>query len=161
MILKRLIIFTFLATAAITACHTNVTKAGRTPGQMDPQTRKNTSGPVALSFSKPSYGKSDTIRSTIFNKTDSGMIIALRCGSYLEMSYQKSVNGHWSENMELPYMMLKCPTRTKTIMPHEKYEFSVPSALFNATGSFRLLISFTVGTESTNQTITSVPFEIR
>ena len=114
-----------------------------------------------MSFSKSSYGKSDTINASIFNKTDSDIVIALRCGFYLEMSYQKSVNGRWSENKELSYMMLKCPTHSHTINPHETYEWSLPSALFNAKGSFRLLVSFSVAMDNTDHTTTSVPFEIR
>ena len=161
MSLKRLIFLIFLMSLAITACHTIVTKKGRTSGQISPQNTEKTSGPLALSFSKSSYAESDTINLSIFNKTDSDIVIALRCGFYLEMSYQKSVNGRWSENKELSYMILKCPTHMYTIKPHEKYACSVPSSLFNSTGSFRLLVSFIVSTENTNQTITSVPFEIR
>jgi hypothetical protein len=58
-------------------------------------------------------------------------------------------------------MMLRCPTRMHTIMPHEKFEFSLPASSFSSTGSFRLVIPFNVGTENTSQTLTSVPFEIR
>ena len=151
----------FLLSIVFAACHTNVTKAGKPSGQINPQNKENTSGPLALSFSKSSYAESDTINLSLLNKTDSDIAIALRCGHYLEMAYQKSVNGAWSENKELPYMMLKCPTRMYTIKPHEKYDCSLLSSLFNSTGSFRLLVSFTVSTENTNQTITSVPFEIR
>lgn len=145
----------------ITSFQTNVTRTGRPSGQINQKNKENTSRPLVLSFSKSSYGKSDTINASIFNKTDSDIVIALRCGFYLEMSYQKSVNGRWSENKELSYMMLKCPTHIYTIKPHEKYEFSVPSALFKSTGSFRLLVSFTFAAENNNQTITSVPFKIR
>ena len=139
----------------------NVTKMGRTSGQISPQNTEKTSSPLELSFSKSSYAESDNINLSILNKTDSGIVIALRCGFYLEMSYQKAENGNWSENKELWYMELKCPTHLYTIKPHKKYDFSVPSAIFNSTGSFRLLVSFKVSTENTNQTITSVPFEIR
>ena len=145
----------------ITAYQTNVTKTGRLEGQVNKQNKGNTFTPLVLSFSKSSYGKSDTIKASIFNKTDSDIVIALRCGFYLEMSYQKSVNGSWSENKELSYMMLKCPTHMYTIKPHEKYEFSIPGALFKSSGSFRLLVSFTVATAKTNQSISSVPFKIR
>jgi hypothetical protein len=161
MILRRLFFLLFLSSVALAACHTNVTRTGGTPGQINPQTRETNSTPLTLAFSQSSYGTSDTIHSSIYNKTDSDIVIALRCGYYLEMSYQKSVNGRWSENMQLPYMMLKCPTRMHTIKPHEKYECTIPAALFNSTGSFRLLVSCAVATENTNQTITSVPFEIR
>jgi len=161
MILKRVIVLIFLMSLVITACYTNVTKTGRTSGQISSQNMENTSSSLALSFSKSSYSESDTINLSILNKTDSDIVIALRCGFYLELSYQKSVNEHWSENKELSYMMLKCPTHMYTIKPHEKYVFSLPSAKFNSKGKFRLLVPFTVSTENTNQTITSVPFEIR
>ncbi len=158
---KRLFFLLFLVGLASTACHTNVTKTGRTSGQINLQNKENTSSSLALSFSKSSYAETDTIHLSILNKTDSDIVIALRCGFYLEMSYQKSENGHWSENKELGYMTLGCPTRMYTIKPHEKYNYSMPSAMFNSTGSFRILVSFTVSTQNTNQTITSVPFEIR
>ncbi len=161
MIYKRLIFLILLMSLVITSFQTNVTRTGRPSGQINQKNKENTSRPLVLSFSKSSYGKSDTINASIFNKTDSDIVIALRCGFYLEMSYQKSVNGRWSENKELSYMMLKCPTHIYTIKPHEKYEFSVPSALFKSTGSFRLLVSFTFAAENNNQTITSVPFKIR
>ena len=161
MILKRLIYLIFLISLVITGCHANVTKTNRTPGQISPQDTEKTSSPLAVSFSKASYTQSDTIKLSILNKTDSDIVIARRCGFYLEMSYQKAENGNWSENKELWYMELMCPTQLYTIKPHEKYHFSVPSAMFNSKGSFRLIVSFTVSKENTNQTITSVPFEIR
>ena len=160
--LKRLIVFLiFLISLVITACHANVTKTDRTSGQISQQNTEKTSSFLELSFSKSSYTESDTIKLSILNKTDSDIVIARRCGFYLEMSYQKAENGNWSENKELWYKELMCPTQLYTIKPHEKYNFSLPSAIFNSTGSFRLLISFKVSSENTNQTITSVPFEIR
>ncbi|GEM_PF-5180024 len=161
MILKKLIGFIFLVGMITTACHTNVTKAGSIPGKNSLQKTENTSGPLTLSFSKSSYAESDTIKLSLVNKSGSDVTIALRCGHYLEMSYQVQVNGHWSENKELSYMMLKCPTHSHTINPHETYEWSLPSALFNAKGSFRLLVSFSVAMDNTDHTTTSVPFEIR
>jgi len=161
MIFKRVLGLIFLVGLITTACHTNVTKAGKPSGQVSAQKTQNTSGPLALTFSKPSYAGSDTIKISLFNKSDSDIAIALRCGHYLEMSYQKSENGHWSQNKELSYMMLKCPTHSHTIKPHEKYECSIPSALFKSMGSFRLLVSFNVASDNTDQTTTSVPFEIR
>ena len=161
MILKRLVFAIFLMSLAITACHTNVTKAGKGPEKIVLQNSESTPGPVDLTFSKSSYGRSDTIKASILNKTDSEIVIGLRCGFYVEMSYQESVKGHWSENKELPYMRMKCLTRTYTIKPHDKYDFSLPSSLFNSTGSFRLLVSYSVATENASVTITSIPFEIR
>jgi hypothetical protein len=161
MILIRSVVLIFLIGIAITACYTNVTKTDRTSVEISLQNTENNTSPLALSFSKSSYAQSDTIKLSLLNKTDSDVVIGLRCGFYLEMSYQKSVSRHWSENNELWYMSLKCPTHSYTIRPHEKYDFSVPSSRFNSTGIFRLLVSYTVSTENTTQTITSVPFEIR
>ncbi len=161
MILRRRIAFIMILAVMAAACHTNVTKAHKTSGEADPQSKEKTSAPVSMSFSKSSYADSDTITFSILNKTDADVNIALRCGRFLEMSYQESVNGSWSENKELPYMMLKCATRMYAITPHEKYVTTWPSSLFKSKGSFRLLISFGFGPENTNQTITTVPFEIR
>lgn len=161
MILKKLIFFISLASFAINACHTNATQTIKTQGKRKAQTEENKTGPLALTFSKPSYLQSDSIRSAILNKTDSDIVVGLRCGYYLEMSYQKLLKGQWSENKEFSYMMLRCPTHAYTIKPHEKYDFSLPATLFSSTGSFRLLIPFIPGTENSAQTLTSIPFEIR
>jgi len=161
MSLKRLFILILLTCSVISACHTNVTKAGKPSGQVSTQKKEKTLVPLALTFSKSSYTGSDTIKLSLANKSGSDIAIALRCGHFLEMSYQKSENGHWSGNRELSYMMLKCPTRSHTIKPNEAYECSWPSALFNSMGSFRLLVSFTVSGETTDHTIISDLFEIR
>jgi len=158
---KRIFYLLFLIGILNNACHTNTTQSGKTSGQENVQNRENNPGPLELTFSKSSYGKSDTLKLSILNKADSDIILALRCGYYLEMSYQKSVNRKWSENKEFSYMMLKCPTHTHIIKPHERFEFSLPSSLFNSTGTFRLVIPFNVVNENTNPTLTSGPFEIR
>jgi hypothetical protein len=161
MILKKLIVVLFLMSVITAPCQTNVTKAGKASGQTSQQNKENTSSALALSLNKSSYAVSDTIRISIQNKSGSDIVIALRCGSFLEMSYQQSVKKHWTENKELPYMMMKCPTRMHTIKPHEKYECNVPSASFKTRGKFRFLIPFTGAPETPDQTITSVPFEIK
>ena len=161
MMYKRIIYLLFLVGILNSACHTNATQSGKTSGQANAQNIKSTPGPLELTFSKSSYGKSDTLKLSILNRSDSNIILALRCGHFLEMSYQESVKGHWSENKELSYMMLKCPTHIHIVKPNERFEFSLPSAMFTSTGTFRLLIPFNIGTENTNQIITSVPFDLR
>jgi len=161
MILKRLIFLVLLMSLAITACYTNVTRTAKTSDLPDQQNLVKTSDPIVLSFNKSSFSESDTLNFSITNKSDSDIVISLRCGLYLEMAYQKEEDGHWSENMELWYMALRCPTHLYTIKPHEKYDFSLQSSRFNSKGSFRLLVTFNISSENIHQTITSVPFEIR
>jgi len=160
LIIKRFLCLIFVLSVSISACHTNVTKTAGASGQADPKD-KGTPDPVAVTFSKMSVGKADTLKSALLNNTDHDIVIALRCGYYLEMSYQESVGGKWSENKEMPYMNLRCPTHMRTIKPHEKFEFSVPCSLFNSGGRFRLLIPFTADVGNTNQTLTSSAFQIR
>jgi len=160
MILKRIIVLVLLIGLVTTACRTNATISRGTSGKNDPQPKENSNGPLGLSFSKSTFTESDTITLTFMNKSDSDISIGLRCGHYPEMVYQKSDKGSWSENKEMAYSMLKCPTRLYTIKPHEKYSINMAASMFNSKGRFRLLVSYTISAEN-NPTITSEAFEIK
>jgi hypothetical protein len=144
----------------LNACRTHAPQTGNTSGQAETKTRENPVGLYTLTFNKYSHGVADTLKGSLLNNSDSAVAIALRCGHYLELSFQQSVNGVWSENKQPSYMRLRCATHTFTINPHGQYDFSLPTSLFGTPGVFRLLVSFTTGTGNTNHTLTSDAFEL-
>ncbi len=158
--MKNILAFIFLG-FAISACHTNISRPANVSGSGYPQNMENPSNPLVLTFNDKTYTSSDTISLSIINNSNADINISLRCGRYLEMSYQQKDNGQWSENRELWYMMLKCMTQMHTLKSGDKYDFSLPADKFGSTGSFRLLVPFSVSSDNSSQTLTSIPFQIK
>lgn len=156
----RSIFLVMLVCFALNGCRTHAPQTGIPSVQAETKTPENPVGAYTLTFNKYSHGVADTLKGSLLNNSDSAMVIALRCGHYLELSFQQSVNGVWSEKRQPSYMRLRCATHTFTINPHGQYDFSLPTSLFGTTGSFRLLVSFTTGKGNTNYTLTSEAFEL-
>jgi len=101
-----------------------------------------------------SYFTTDSIKVFIKNNTLSDFKIALRCGGYLEMYYQKKENNTWSNNLWFSWMSLTCFTTINTIKKYNAFEFTIPSDEIDVSGTYRLILA--------NDTlIVSNSFEVR
>ena len=101
-----------------------------------------------------SYFTTDSVKVFIKNNTLSDFKIALRCGGYLEMYYQKKENNTWSNNLWFSWMSLTCFTTINTIKKYNAFEFTIPSDEIDVSGTYRLILA--------NDTlIVSNSFEVR
>lgn len=116
---------------------------------------------ISLSTDRFSYTELDTINLSLENKSDFNTIIGLRCGSFLEMFYQRKKNNHWSDNLLLPWMFLRCPTFLETVHSNSTFAHSIPAEVFGSTGSFRLLVNYYVPNKDTSGVLISNSFEIK
>jgi len=122
---------------------------------------KNTSSdPINFSTDKSSYAKSDNISINLRNTSSSYITIGLRCGRYLEMSYQKKENNHWSDNLWFEYMSLGCPTMLDTVQAEGEFTDSLPVKRFDSSGTFRLLVKVYKPPADSSETIISNSFKI-
>ena len=88
-----------------------------------------------------SYLTTDSIAVFIENDMNSNYEIALRCGSYLEIYYQKKDNGSWSNYLWFSWMSLKCVSVPDTIKGHNNFQFIIPSNEINENGTYRLVLA--------------------
>lgn len=121
----------------------------------------NSIKPIRLSIDKLLYTELDSIYLSLENKSVLDIIIGLRCGVYLEMSYQIKENNHWSDSKYFWYEGLKCPTFLDTIQSKRTFAYSMASGIFDSTGTFRLLIPYYVSSIDTSMVVISNSFEIR
>lgn len=101
----------------------------------------NENNEIIFHTSSNYFSSKDSIIVLIENKTNSDFKIALRCGSFLEMYYQKKNNDSWSKNLEFSWMTLKCASINKTIKEKEYYQFTIPQNEIDSSGTFRLILS--------------------
>ena len=87
------------------------------------------------------YFETDTINFTLLNHSDSTLYIGLRCGTMLEMFYQKKENNIWSDNLLFDYMLLNCPTFLDSVKSDGKFKQSIPATIFKSRGTFRLKVN--------------------
>ncbi|RMI08674.1 MAG: hypothetical protein D6681_07850 [Calditrichaeota bacterium] len=106
------------------------------------------------------YTSADTLQLRLINNSESGIIIGLRCGGYLEMFYQKKEDDHWSENLWFSYMSLRCVTVVDTVPRNETFFYPLPADMFDSTGIFRLLVGVYDQETDSSMTIFSNPFKI-
>ena len=106
------------------------------------------------------YFESDTIRILLRNDSQSDLTIGLRCGFFLEMTYQIKSANQWGDNLWLPYMYLDCPTFLDTITVNTKFSQSLSADVFDSTGTFRLLLDVYFPQSYTSMTVISNTFEI-
>jgi len=95
---------------------------------------------IVFSTENNSFAKTDSIRISLENKSDSAFIIGLRCGEYLEMFYQRREKGVWSGDINFWYMTLRCPTIVDSIQSQSIFHYSIEPELFDSSGTYRLLI---------------------
>ena len=101
-----------------------------------------------------SYLTTDSIKVFIENDMNSDFEIFLRCGSYLEMYYQKKDNDSWSKNLWFSWMSLKCISVLEKIKRHDTFEFIIPSKEIGTNGTYRLILA-------NDTSIVSNSFEIK
>jgi len=109
---------------------------------------------VVLQTANNVFFATDSIKVLIENKTYFNFEIALRCGSYLEMYYQKKENDSWSNYLWFSWMSLKCITVIDTIKGHNNFEFIIPSNEINESGTYRLVLA-------NDTSIVSKSFEVK
>ncbi len=102
----------------------------------------------------------DTINLNLKNNSNFDAAVGLRCGSFLEMFYQKKQDGDWSDNLWFWYMPLLCPTHLDTIERNTTFEYSIPTEIIDSTGTFRLLVDVHILKRDTNVTVFSNTFKI-
>jgi len=122
---------------------------------------ENSLNQVTLLTDKISYTNLDSINLNIENKSGFDMVIGFRCGVYLEMFYQKEENKVWSDNLFFWYMLLHCPTFLDTIQANSTFTHSIPSEIFESTGTFRFLVPYYLPRKDTNMVLISNSFEVR
>lgn len=121
----------------------------------------NSIKPIRLSIDKLSYTELDSIYLSLENKSVLDIIIGLRCGVYLETSHQIKENNHWSDSKKFWYEGLECPIFLDTIQAKRIFAYSIPSGIFDSTGTFRLLTPYYVSSKDTSMVVISNSFEIR
>ncbi len=109
----------------------------------------------------PSYSNIDTVKVELRNKTTNDIVIGLRCGIYLEMFYQKRVDGVWTENLFFTYMTLKCASIPDTIEPNSFCRYIMSPADFDSSGLYRLVLNYNYGRKNPAGVIYSNSFEIK
>ena len=116
--------------------------------------------PINFSTERASYAKSDSINLTLKNDSDGYITIGLRCGRYLEMSYQKKEDDQWSDNLWFGYMSLGCPTMLDTIQASDTFTELLPARRFDTSGTFRLLVTVYKSPLDSSETIISNSFKV-
>ena len=148
-----------IMTLFLASCHTNISKRNGQNITGKEQGAVNVDGLVSLGLNKTSYSVNDTITINILNKSDEGIELSLRCGTYLEMSYEKMEGEEWSGKREPWYMNLKCMTRMQSLGPGKSYTFSLPAGKIGEVGSYRFKVPFITSGES--HEIRSLEFRIK
>lgn len=111
--------------------------------------------------SKRSYTELDNINIVINNKSNSDIVLFLKCGVFLEMSYQKKENNVWSDNLWFWYTSARCLTLSDTLKVDGTFNYSIPSEIFESTGEFRLLLDYYDPIEDKVVNVVSNTFEIK
>lgn len=96
---------------------------------------------ILFRTTKNSYFTTDSINVFVKNNTFSDFEIALRCGGYLEMYFQKKENDTWSKNLWFSWMSLRCYTAIDTLKKDNTFEFTIPSDEIDIGGTYRLLLA--------------------
>jgi hypothetical protein len=130
-------------------------------GCQDPATTENSLNQIKLQTNKSSYSKLDSINIVLHNKSDSDILISLRCGNYLEMFYQIKEINVWSDNLWFWYMSLRCETVIDTIGQNSVFNYSIKSEIFDSTGTYRLVLEYYKQIEDTKIIKYSNSFEIQ
>ena len=109
---------------------------------------------VVFHTSDNSYFTTDSIQVLIENNTHSKFEIALRCGSYLEMYYQRKEKNNWSEKFWFSWMSLKCISLITAIKENHDFQFIIPDNEIDSIGIYRLILA-------NDTSIVSNSFEIK
>ena len=121
----------------------------------------NATDRISFRSDKTSYSISDTIDIILKNESYSKILIGLRCGGYLEMFYQKKEENIWSDNLSFWYMSLRCLTVVDTLESNNIFNYSLESAIFDSTGTYRLVLKYYRSSENIERIEYSNSFEIK
>ena len=97
----------------------------------------------------------------INNKSNFDIVLFLKCGAFLEMSYQKKENNVWSDNSWFWYTSARCLTLPDTLKVDGTFNYSIASEMFESTGEFRLLLDYYDPIEDKVVNVYSNAFEIK
>ena len=100
----------------------------------------DTAGKVQCATDRVDYSGNDTIRLTLTNGSEDAFVVGLRCGRFLEMSFQRMEDDRWSEDQWFDYMALRCMTVMDTVQAGHAFSFDLPAAKFGPVGTFRLAV---------------------
>jgi hypothetical protein len=125
--------------------------------QSSPTGVTNPPGQISLLTDQTSYAGSEAVKLFLQNNSGHDITVGLRCGFYLEMFYQKKEDNGWSDDLWFPYMSLLCPTHLRTVGVNTTFEHSIPTEMFDSTGTLRLFIDVHVPeTEATVRVMSNV-----
>lgn len=97
-------------------------------------------GEITLTTDKSTYHPDETIHFKLRNNSGTGMIVGYRCGSILELSYQKKEQGEWQDILDFDYPM--CPTTMREVAPGTTVNGSLSASSLKTKGAFRLVLGF-------------------
>jgi hypothetical protein len=116
---------------------------------------------IALKTEKDAYKTKDSIRIFLNNNSEHVLMLGYRCSrKNLEMFYQQKENNKWSENKWFSYMNMKCMTIPSKVKKYSVLKHTFPSAEFNGTGTFRLLLSVFIPDKDSSIVVVSNSFVI-
>ncbi len=113
---------------------------------------ENSFNRISFLTNENSYTKLDSINILIENNSAFNIVVALRCGKYLEMFYQKKENNVWSDNVPFRWMTLKCLSVLDTIKSNTVFKHTIKPETFETCGTYRLVL--TLHKQSSDATIT-------
>ena len=118
-------------------------------------------GTVRFFTDRTLYASSDTLLVSLENDEQSPITVGLRCGTYLEMVYQRWNAQEWSESLNFPYRSLLCPTVLDTIGARKTMTISLGAHTFDSTGTFRLIANIQNQSQNGAVQVVSNPFNIQ
>ena len=85
------------------------------------------------------YTQSDTIETKLINNSNFNIIFETRTGCLI-MYYQKKEKYGWSDILYFYFSSLRGPSILDTLKPNTSFTQPMHANIFNATGTFRLVI---------------------
>jgi len=127
----------------------------------NPIDTENLSNQIIFKTNKTSYSTLDRIDIILNNESNSTILVGLRCGTYLEMLYQKKEGNTWSNKLAFWYLSLGCLTRADTIESNTIFNYSIEPKTFDTLGTYRLVLNYYYLTKNIDDSVFSNSFEIK
>jgi len=118
----------------------------------DPTSNTNNSNPIIFQTVGNSFTTADSIHVIIKNNSDSNLLIGMRCGYLLEMSYQRKEKDVWSDNLYFLHNTYPkgCATRVDSIKAHSAFYYNILPETFDTIGTYRLILNDSIISNSFN-----------
>ena len=116
---------------------------------------------IGFSTDRAYYAVLDTIRLSLKNNSSSDIDVGLKCGSNLEMSYQKRDVDGWGDTLWFPYMALRCLTLSDTVKVNTTLVRSLPAEIFTSAGTFRLIVNVYAPETAAHLGVVSNSFQVQ